>query len=103
MTTYWSWSATFEAWPDTHHPHYDTEAEILREMLAPGHRSTAVVTWANQPEPERPTLRIQKAYGQAPWVGSPFVYMWWVAVDENDRWVAGPAWIQKIRERVWDW
>lgn len=39
-------------------------------------------------------LRKEKAAGLAPYVGDPFVYIWYVATDELGRSVAGDA---KIR------
>lgn len=34
--------------------------------------------------------------GRAPYVGQPFVYCWWVAVDSLGRMAAGEAWRQML-------
>lgn len=45
---------------------------------------------------DKHTLKISKAYGVAPYVGHPFVYMWKVATDELGRSIAGRSWIQYL-------
>jgi hypothetical protein len=37
---------------------------------------------------------VKKAWGLAPYVGPPFVYMWRVAVDDLGRSVSGESWIE---------
>jgi len=37
------------------------------------------------------TLRRMKCSGLAPYVGHPFCYVWWAAVDELGRWIAADA------------
>lgn len=39
-----------------------------------------------------------KAYGWAPYVGDPFIHMWFTAVDQFGRWIAGESWIEYLPE-----
>lgn len=41
--------------------------------------------------PRRRILTRRKAWGPAPYVGEPFVYVWYCAVDELGRGIAGDA------------
>ncbi len=56
---------------------------------------TADVTRA---EPGYKVLRLQKskAWGVAPYVGRPFVYMWHMATDDYGRHVCSDAWIHYL-------
>lgn len=50
--------------------------------------------------PELPirTLQVRKAWtNKVPFVGEPFVYVWKVAVDDTNRWVAGDSWVEHPR------
>jgi hypothetical protein len=95
---------TFLAYPDTEHPTYRQDAELIRQYLD---RHSLVVaepsgpplvasyqqqdTPVSEPSARPRTLTVQKARGPVPYVGRPFAYEWRVAVDEAGRWVAGPA------------
>jgi hypothetical protein len=46
--------------------------------------------------PPTRTLTKRKAYGHAPYVGRPFVYRWWCAVDELGRGIAGESRIAHV-------
>lgn len=49
---------------------------------------------ASEPDLPMHTLTKEKAAGLAPYVGDPFMYVWYVATDELGRSVAGDAHIQ---------
>lgn len=48
--------------------------------------------------PDHLVLTRQRAWGPAPYVGDPFVYVWNCACDQHGRWVAGT---QKIKYLPW--
>ena len=52
------------------------------------------------PEFKELMLTKHKMYGWAPYVGDPFIYMWFAAVDQFGRWIAGESWIEYLPDRV---
>lgn len=52
--------------------------------------------WDVEPQISRHTLHKKKAAGLAPYVGDPFVYVWYVGTDELGRSVAGDAMIRYL-------
>ena len=96
--------------PDTEHPFYAEEAGTVRRQLARRLSYTLMVAkplplaamLTEAPEPFAPfdvpthRLEVKRAWGPAPHVGRPFVYMWDVAVDRLNRWVAGPTRIEYL-------
>lgn len=98
----------FYAWPDTEHPAYQAQAAMIRHLMETRRgaillpklpRAQLFEASASQTVEtttiETTTLMIRNAYGPAPYVGKPFCYVWRVAVDELERWVAGPAEISR--------
>lgn len=49
------------------------------------------------------TLTKQKAQALAPYVGRPFIYRWYVAIDELGRMIAGEARIHYIDDNGYYW
>jgi hypothetical protein len=94
--------------PGTCHPAY-RDITWLRDWLngTPGYPNdhiqvpfmqrlnpTLTGSWTDESETSVHILAKRKAAGLAPYVGDPFVYIWYVATDELGRSVAGDA---KIR------
>jgi hypothetical protein len=86
--------------PGSVHPAYAAHATSLLnwlDELTSDHVEVAFPTsptWSPDPdlyppETKRQVLTRRKAYGLAPYVGRPFVYVWPVAVDSLGRQVAG--------------
>jgi hypothetical protein len=90
--------------PNTAHPWMEQYARIARQMMDE-HDRYAFVLAVRQPlrftaDPYPVTadaagsqlmMNVRKARGLAPYVGTPFVYEWRVAVDKYQRWVAGDS------------
>jgi len=61
-----------------------------------------VNSWVNNPsEVDQWTelvLTKHKAYGWAPYVGKPFIYVWYVAIDQFNRWISGESWIEYLSD-----
>jgi hypothetical protein len=98
----------FYAWPDTEHPAYQEQAAMIRHLMETRRgvillpkldRARSFEALESQTfettTTESTMLMIKNAYGPAPYVGKPFCYVWKVAVDELERWVAGPAEISR--------
>ena len=84
------------------HPYY-RDKTYLWDWL----NNSSLVTWIpvipvlriNSPKPDPSrltdnTLRLTKerAWNYAPYVGEPFIYMWYVATDQYGRSIAGESW-----------
>lgn len=90
--------------PNTAHPWMEQYARFARQMMDE-HDRYAFVLAVRQPlrftaDPYPITadtagsqlmMNVSEARGPAPYVGTPFVYAWKVAVDKYQRWVAGEA------------
>lgn len=72
------------------YPSDRVQVSFVQRRLSP----TLTGNWAHEPAISTHTLTKEKAAGLAPYVGDPFVYIWYVATDELGRSVAGDA---KIR------
>ncbi len=97
-------------WPNTAHPAYAGPANSIRRFMAEGRRSLMlpvplsgrIFSAADEPYPpalpsfETRTLLVKRAWGKAPYVGDPFIYVWDVAADDMGRWVSGPTRIQPV-------
>lgn len=92
--------------PGDWHPYYEQHRRWLTHWLNNETSATVLIaitrpsrfTWPGEPlgppslGPSRRTqLRRQRAWGLAPYVGDPFVYVWWTASDDRGRWIAGDA------------
>ncbi len=70
---------------------------LSMNLVLPNLRSPLISGIADPHEPPKDTssstttLTRQKACGAAPYVGRPFVYWWWCAVDELGRAISGEA------------
>lgn len=71
--------------PDTHPAGWTSLMLPIRERFA----FTADTFPTSTMRSER--LDRHLCWGLAPFVGEPFHYEWWVAVDEHRRWIAGDA------------
>lgn len=93
-------------------PYYNGEEwlrEWLRESGRPDIRIPVMPTmrWTAAPElfsaepPAVLTMTKRKAYGPAPYVGRPFVYVWHVGVDNLGRQIAGESQIVYTDPEPW--
>ena len=105
--------------PLTAHPAYSPrEVAFVRQWLAEGWREVVYLPIpaplyaidapdpdvTTVPEPRLRTLCRYKAAAPAPYVGRPFAYRWYVAVDELGRQITGPAEIVYLMsEAEWDY
>lgn len=64
--------------------YYDYRLESLAERIEKGPFGSTAFTVK--------TLTRQKCWGPAPYTGRPFIYMWFAAVDELGRGIAGESW-----------
>lgn len=92
--------------PNTEHPWMARHARFVREWMTDDSHYQVLLAAPRKPlyrfisEPETDVtvdandhlvLDIRRCVGAAPFVGDPFVYMWKVAVDKYQRWVAGDS------------
>lgn len=91
---------TAARWPNTHHPALRFAAAAVTTHLDACTSWPTALMIAVEPEddlpisteePELLLLTIRTWYGPAPYVGEPAVYLWPVAYDLSDRWIAGSA------------
>jgi hypothetical protein len=85
--------------PGEVHPAYAEDADLIRRWLAKPQHDVIYLPYSSplyadtDPAPIAPELRkhiltLRKAAGPAPYVGCPFIYVWYVAEDELGRMVA---------------
>jgi hypothetical protein len=91
--------------PGTEHPWMERSAATVRHFMAEGRHTVAVapprtphyrfISAADadpmEPPPDPVILNVRRVAAPAPWSGEPFAYMWRVAVDNMNRWVADDA------------
>jgi hypothetical protein len=95
--------------PGDWHPYYETHRAWLlnwldhesgQRLVIPVPRTFRLVFTDEPiglPEPVKTTnLTRQRAWGLAPYVGEPFIYMWPCASDERGRWIAGSVVMQRL-------
>lgn len=59
--------------------------------LANGDRQPFIVSYEPEESDNRAIATVHKAWGAAPYVGRPFVYMWKIAVVSGEQVQSGPA------------
>lgn len=93
--------------PNTVHPWMASKADFVRGLMAKGEYRVLLAAprkplyrFISEPEQDPSTLApaddvlhldVRRCMGAAPFVGDPFVYVWKVAVDKYNRWVAGES------------
>jgi hypothetical protein len=98
--------------PMTHHSDFtDQQVDFVRKYMANAKSQFLVVIMSsdsarnviNGPtEFTQITLTIRKAMGFAPFIGPPFDYYWYCAIDDADRWISGPVWaVERIDDWMW--
>lgn len=98
--------------PCTEHPSFAEQAASVRDLMTEGcytvylahpRPSLATFIFPTQEEDVRVVrrseivLQVRKVWtGLVPHVGDPYAYMWRVAVDDANRWVAGESWVEHV-------